>query len=104
METTHRFRTFHVLNKEQEEIGRITAVKKQEEDGRYLVAFAFCSPKDRYHKKFGQMVALGRLAHKPKKRYVTYNGSVEELKEMALAVASMKGIGWIEKEKEVILV
>jgi len=104
MEKDYRFRTFHVLNKDHKEIGRITAVKQQDVDGKYLVAFAFCSPKDHYHKKFGQMVALGRLAHRPSKRYVTFNGSVQELKDMALAVAEMKGIGWIEKHKEVILV
>jgi len=104
METPYRFRTFHVLNREQKEIGRITSVKRVEEGGKCLVAFAFCSPKDRYHKKFGQMIALGRLLNRPKKRYVTYEGSVQDLKDMAIAVASMKGIKWINKEEVIILV
>jgi hypothetical protein len=103
MEKAFRFRTFHVLNKDKKEIGRITSVKLLTEDGKYLVAFAFCSPKDRYHKKFGQMVAFGRLLNRPKKRYITYDGSVQDLKDMAIAVAEMKGIKWINKE-EVILV
>ena len=102
--TNFRFRTFHVLNREQKEIGRITSVKRLDEDNKYQVAFAFCSPKDRYNKKFGQMIAHGRLINRPKKRYITYDGSVQDLKDMAIAVASMRGIKWIQKEEVIILV
>jgi len=97
-----RFRTFHVLDDDAKEIGKITAARRFDDDGSVLVAFSFCSPKDKYNKKMGQLRAAGRLLNKPKKRYRTFNASVQEMKDLAIAVAEQKGIKWLEKAKTLV--
>ena len=95
MESKIFYRTFHVLDEGMKEIGKITSAKQYDEDGSMVVSFAFCSPKDRYAKKHGQLIAGGRLMNKPKKRYRTYTTTLQEIKELALAVAQMKNIKWM---------
>ena len=97
-----KFRTFHVLDKDSKEIGKITAARRYDDDGSVLVAFSFCSPKDRYNKKMGQLRAAGRLLNKPKKRYRTFNASVQEIRELAIAVAEQHGTKWMKDAKSLV--
>ncbi|HQO99900.1 MAG TPA: hypothetical protein PL042_04745 [Caldisericia bacterium] len=102
MEPKILFRTFHVLNENAKEIGRVTVAKRFEEDGALKVAFAFCSPKDKYAKKHGQLIAKGRLLNRPKKRFVTYNTSIQELKDIVSAYAEMRDIKWWKEAKALV--
>lgn len=97
-----RLRTFHVLGEDSEEIGKITSARKFDEDGSVIVAFSFCSPKDRFSKTLGRIRAVSRLLEKPKKRYRTYNGSLQEMKDLAVAVAEMRDIKWMKKAKFIV--
>ena len=90
-----RFRTYHIVRGETE-LGRATMAKVIiPETGDAVISFAFCSPKDKYCKVKGQLIACGRLARVGKRRTLN-NPSPENIKKLLVAEAEYRRIKWLE--------
>lgn len=101
-----RFKSFKVLNPIDETvIGRVTAAIKKNNDDTSLVSFAFCSPKDRYDKKHGQVLAFAFLIHKQaNKRLILSKVTNDSLKEAIIDFAELRNIQWVTTLKNPVIV
>ena len=67
-----KFRTFHVIEEGVDEIsqwerelGRITVAFQITGKNAAIAQFSYCSARDTYSKKYGQLIARDRLQHSP---------------------------------------
>ena len=104
-----RFRTFHALDQNNYEVGRITCAFKPVGDnfkGTYESGYAFCSPHDTYSKKVGQALALGRLISPRRTKTFAVRASSSALKlalrDTAFTAAQSEKVGWMQNVAELV--
>jgi hypothetical protein len=96
-----RFRAFHVLDPSSEkERGRVIAAIREDKDKAYI-SFSYCSPKDKYCKKYGQLIAFSRVNMKKERSEIgVENLSITRIKGLLVEDAFIRGVPWMADIEE----
>ena len=93
------YRTIHVLNKKGAIKGHIITATAQMDPESFIVGAAFCSPKDKFWRAKGQLMAYERMLHHRTTVTITVKEGekvFDKLKEFCLKMAASKNIGWMD--------
>lgn len=92
-----RFRTFHIIGNNGEIVSHAICAYTEPKNKKMSVGVSICSPYDRYNKRIGRLIAMGRMKHEKDSFTDVFIGdSVKDsLRFLVITEALNKKIRWM---------